>query len=92
MHKISLHLPLSKSMWQIFFFGVSNVEHDYNILHSYIKYKYHYSPHILRGASNSKRIGCERKISLDFKQSPRISFSVNWTFFPGRDPRTENAE
>jgi hypothetical protein len=46
-------------------------------------------PQILSGASSSSRMGCERKISLDFRQRPRISFSVNWTFLPGRAPRTE---
>jgi hypothetical protein len=30
-------------------------------------------PQILRGASSSSRIGCERKISRDFKHSPRTS-------------------
>ena len=49
-----------------------------------------YSPQIFRGASSSKRMGWLRKSSLDFKHSPRISFSVNWTFLPGRDPLTEN--
>ena len=34
-------------------------------------------------------MGWLRKISRDFKHSPRISASVNWTFFPGREPRTE---
>lgn len=47
-----------------------------------------YSPQIFSGASNSSRIGCERKISRDFRQSPRISDSVSWTFLPGREPRT----
>lgn len=34
-------------------------------------------------------MGWLRKISRDFKHSPRISASVSWTFFPGREPRTE---
>lgn len=34
-------------------------------------------PQIFNGASSSKRIGCDRKISRDFKHSPRISDSVN---------------
>ena len=46
------------------------------------------SPQILRGASNSNKIGWLRKISLDFKQSPLTSASVNWTFLPGLEPRT----
>ena len=46
------------------------------------------SPQILSGASSSRRMGCERKISRDLRHSPRISFSVSWTFLPGRDPRT----
>lgn len=45
-------------------------------------------PHILSGASSSNRIGCDKKISRDFKQSPFISPSVNCTFFPGLAPRT----
>lgn len=45
-------------------------------------------PQILSGASNSSRIGWDKNISLDFKHSPRISFSVNCTFLPGRAPRT----
>lgn len=36
-----------------------------------------YVPQIFKGASNSSRIGCERNISRDFKQSPRISPSVS---------------
>ena len=46
------------------------------------------SPQIFKGASNSNKIGWLRKISLDFKQRPLISFSVSCTFLPGRDPRT----
>lgn len=46
------------------------------------------SPQILRGASSSSRMGWLRKISRDFRHSPRISFSVSCTFFPGRDPWT----
>lgn len=45
-------------------------------------------PHIFNGASNSNNIGWLRNISRDFKQRPRISDSVSWTFFPGLDPRT----
>ena len=47
-------------------------------------------PHIFKGASSSKRIGCDKKISLDLRHNPRISPSVNCTFFPGRAPRTRN--
>ena len=47
------------------------------------------SPQILRGASSSSRIGWLRKSSLDLRHRPLISVSVNWTFLPGRDPRTE---
>lgn len=49
-----------------------------------------YSPQIFKGASSSSRMGCERKISRDFKHNPRISDSVSWTFFPGLEPRTKN--
>ncbi len=49
-------------------------------------------PQILSGASNSRSIGCERKISLDLRHRPRISFSVSCTFLPGRDPRTRNVQ
>lgn len=45
-------------------------------------------PQIFKGASNSKRIGCDRNISRDFKQRPRISPSDSCTCFPGRAPRT----
>jgi hypothetical protein len=34
-------------------------------------------------------MGCERKISRDFRHKPRISDSVSCTFFPGLDPRTK---
>ena len=47
------------------------------------------SPQILSGASNSRRIGWLRNSSLDLRHRPLISFSVSWTFLPGRDPRTE---
>lgn len=47
-----------------------------------------YSPQIFSGASSSSRIGWLRKISLDFKHNPLISFSWSWTFLPGFDPRT----
>lgn len=56
------------------------------------KFYAEYSPQIFSGASNSSRIGCERKISRDFRQSPRISDSVSWTFLPGREPRTGESE
>lgn len=46
------------------------------------------SPQILRGASNSKRMGWLRKISRDLRHSPRISLSVSCTFLPGREPLT----
>lgn len=45
-------------------------------------------PHIFNGASNSSKMGCVRKMSLDFKHSPRTSFSVSWTVFMVREPRT----
>ena len=45
-------------------------------------------PQIFKGASSSKRIGCCRNISRDFRQSPLTSFSVIWTVFPGRLPLT----
>lgn len=45
-------------------------------------------PQIFKGASNSRRIGWDRNISLDLMQRPRISFSDSWTFLPGRAPRT----
>ena len=51
-----------------------------------------YIPHIFSGASNSRRIGWERKISRLFKHRPRISLSVNWTFFPGLEPRTADVK
>lgn len=44
------------------------------------------SPHIFKGASNSRRIGWERNISLDLRQRPRTSDSANWTVLPGRVP------
>lgn len=40
-------------------------------------------PQILMGASSSRRLGCCRKISLDFKQSLLISDSDSCTCFPG---------
>lgn len=46
------------------------------------------SPHILRGASSSSRIGWLRNISLDLRHKPLTSASANWTVFPGRQPRT----
>lgn len=46
------------------------------------------SPQIFSGASSSRRMGWLRKISLDFRHRPRISPSVSWTFFPGREPLT----
>ena len=51
--------------------------------------KFYFLPHILSGASSSRRIGCDKKISLDLRHKPRISPSVSWTFLPGREPRTE---
>lgn len=56
-------------------------------IYVYVEYNI---PHIFSGASNSKSIGCDRNISRDFKHSPRISASVNWTFLPGLDPRTRS--
>ena len=50
------------------------------------------SPHILRGASNSSRMGWLRNISLDFTHKPRISPSESCTFFPGLDPRTTKVD
>lgn len=63
----------------------ANVESERATLH-----QFDYSPQILSGASSSSRMGCERKISRDFKHNPRISDSVSWTFFPGLEPRTRN--
>ena len=69
--------------FQIYYHTLINVIHYLAIIqHS------NYLPHIFKGASSSRRIGCERKISLDFKQRPRISFSVSCTFLPGLDPLT----
>src|SRR5271154_6637060 len=45
-------------------------------------------PHILRGASSSRRMGWLMKISRAFVQRNRISYSASWTCFPGRLPRT----
>lgn len=45
-----------------------------------------YVPHILMGASSSKRIGCCMKMSLAFTHSILISPSSNCTCFPGRAP------
>lgn len=49
-------------------------------------------PQILRGASSSRSIGWLRKISRDFRHSPRISCSVNWTFLPGLEPFTRKRQ
>ena len=46
-------------------------------LHPLSKFYFINLPQIFNGASSSKRIGCDRKISRDFKHSPRISDSVN---------------
>ena len=46
-------------------------------------------PHIFRGASSSRRMGCCRKISRDLRHRPRTSDSLICTVFPGREPRTE---
>ena len=46
-------------------------------------------PQIFRGASNSKRMGCCRNISRDFKHNPLTSFSVICTVLPGRLPLTK---
>lgn len=59
-----------------------------NALHSQPRIKSQHLPHIFSGASSSSRIGWLRKISLDFKHSPLISFSWSWTFLPGFDPLT----
>ena len=48
----------------------------------------YYLPQIFKGASNSNRMGCCKKISRDFRHRPRTSFSVIWTVLPGRLPRT----
>ena len=45
-------------------------------------------PQIFRGASSSKRMGCCRNISRDFKHNPLTSFSVICTVLPGRLPLT----
>lgn len=47
-----------------------------------------YSPHIFNGASSSKSMGCDKKISLDLRHRPLISPSDSWTFLPGLAPRT----
>lgn len=49
-----------------------------------------YIPHILSGASSSNKMGCCRKISLDFKHNPRTSCSDIDTDLPGLHPRTKN--
>lgn len=59
-----------------------------NAPHSQPRIKSQHLPHIFSGASSSSRIGWLRKISLDFKHSPLISFSWSWTFLPGFDPLT----
>ena len=48
-----------------------------------------YLPQIFRGASSSKRIGCCKNISRDFKHNPLTSFSVICTVLPGRLPLTK---
>jgi hypothetical protein len=45
-------------------------------------------PHILMGASSSRRMGWLIKMSLAFVQRYLISYSWSWTGFPGRLPRT----
>lgn len=45
-------------------------------------------PQILMGASSSSRMGWLMKISLAFVHRYLISYSANWTGFPGRLPRT----
>ncbi len=55
------------------------------------KYNHAYKsclPQILRGASSSRRMGWLRKISLDLRHNPRISFSCSCTFLPGFAPLT----
>lgn len=52
----------------------------------------HKLPQIFNGASNSRRMGCERNISLDLMQRLRISCSASCTAFPGRAPRTVTLE
>ena len=47
-------------------------------------------PQIFNGASSSSKMGCDKNISLDLRHNPLISFSESCTFFPGREPRTEN--
>merc|ERR1719319_1502986 len=43
------------------------------------------------GASNSSKMGCDKNSSLDFRQSPLISCSASWTFFPGLAPLTSRS-
>ena len=47
-------------------------------------------PQILMGASSSNKLGCCKKISLEMRQSWRISDSDSCTCFPGR-PRTSRS-
>lgn len=44
--------------------------------------------HTFMGASNSRRIGCEMKISRALVHRYLISVSSSWTCLPGRLPRT----
>ena len=68
-----------------FFFQICNIFSNFFIKFKTIK---NAVPQILSGASNSRRMGWLRNISLDFWQRPLISFSVSCTFLPGFEPRT----
>lgn len=71
----------------IFFFLISTPV--YSISDTFFTYAYtSHLPQILRGASSSSRMGWLRKISLDFRHNPRISFSCSCTFLPGFAPLT----
>lgn len=82
-NKSNINVKLSSNRTQMYtVLGVKNFNGNTGV----------YSPQILSGASSSRRIGWLKKISRDFKHSPRISASVSCTFFPGLEPRTEKQE
>ena len=62
--------------------SINHVCHLFKLMHFLWVYKC-IIPHILRGASNSKRIGYDINTSRDAKQSPRISCSLRFTNLPG---------
>ena len=69
---------LSKKKLEVLHVITNILSNDYEI----------FIPQILRGASNSSKMGWLRNISRDFKHKPLISDSVNCTFLPGLEPRT----